>query len=439
MVNTIIDMQVLGKMKLEQGVFKVNSFIDEDGNQIDKVVDGAKLADILLRYNSLLRIGLSPITAISNVIFGDIANVMESVGGQFFNANNLRQATNIFFKQTFKKESTLNTLLQELNPLQEMDDYELLEKTRLTGEVAKMSTEKLMEYMYAPQKKGEKFLQSRTMLAILIKDGYLTPQGEITEAYNKLTTKEKEQLSDKIQRLNQKIHGRYTTKESAALSQNVLYRLASQFRKWIPAAIENRIGTKQYDNRLQTEIEGTYLTFGRLVLKNWRNPKEAFENILLPLFASKKLLEEGKMTESEIYNMRKMSMEIVTIAALTLLYAALHGGDDDEDKKFRKNALVKTGLTLLNRASGDLTFFYSPEQLNTLTKNAIPLSKTIGDIIQAVKVIPATLYSGDYIIKKGSSKGRNKIIKEIGDVLPLAKPLGDIGRLLSDSELEELR
>ncbi len=439
MINTIIDMQVLGKMKLEQGVFKVNSFIDENGNQIDKVIDGTKLADTLLRYNSLLRIGLSPITAISNVIFGDIANVMESVGGQFFNANNLRQATNIFFKQTFKEESTLNTLLQELNPLQEMDDYELLEKTRLTGEVAKMSPEKLMEYMYAPQKKGEKFLQSRTMLAILIKDGYLTPQGEITESYNNLTAKEKEQLSDKIQRLNQKIHGRYTTKESAALSQNVLYRLASQFRKWIPAAIENRIGTKQYDNRLQTEIEGTYLTFGRLVLKNWRNPKEAFENILLPLFASKKLLEEGKMTESEIYNMRKMSMEMVTIATLTLLYAALHGGDADEDKKFRKNALVKTGLTLLNRASGDLTFFYSPEQLNTLTKNAIPLSKTIGDIIQAVKVIPATLYSGDYTIKKGSSKGRNKIVKEIGDVLPLAKPLGDIGRLLSDSELEELK
>lgn len=434
MVSTIIDMQVLGKMKSIQGVVTLDNHVDEKGKEIHKTFNTAEFIDNLLRYNSLLRIGLSPITAVSNVIFGDISNIMEAVGGRYMSIRGLHQATNIFFD----KDSVLNQLLIELNPLQELDDYELLEKVRLVGESDKLSPEKIMELMYYPQKKGEKFLQSRTMLAVMIKDGYLTSSGKLTDNYKALTKKQKQQLSDKIQRLNQKIHGRYTTKEAAALSQNVLYRAVSQFRKWIPTAIENRIGSEKYDNRLQGEIEGIYLTFGRLVLKNWKSPKEAFSNLFLPLFASKKLLESDKMTESEIYNMRRMLTEILTASALILMYAGLHGGDDDEDKKFRKNALVKTGLTLLNRAAGDILFFYNPKQLNSLGKNAIPLSKTIDDIIQATMVIPTVLYNDEYVIKKGSNKGRYKIEKEFSDIIPLAKPVSDVRRLLSDNELEEL-
>ncbi len=438
-VNDIIEMQVKGKMKSDQGNYIIEDFFDENGNKVEKYIDFVDLADNARSFNSLLRIGFSPIGATVNWIFGDISNLIEGFGGKFFTNAGLTSATNIFFKQNFNKDSVMNQLLIRMNFLQELDDYELAEKIAKTGKVNKLSSEKSLEYMYSLQKAGEKFLQSRTGMAVMIKDGYLTSSGELTEQYNKASEEEIQQLIDKIQRLNQKIHGRYTQKEAAAAQQNVVYRLVSQFRKWIPSAFENRFGEQQWDNRLKSDVEGMYLTFGRLVIKNWKNPSQAFENLLLPLFGYKKLLEEGKMTENEIYNMRRMVVEIITASAMILFYAALHGGDDDEDKKFRRLTSVKTALTLLDRASGDLTFFYSPNQINNLAKNAIPLSKTLGDVIQATTIIPKTLYSGDYIIKKGSHKGQNRILKEISDVTPLLKPIYDMKRIASPFNLEELK
>lgn len=439
MIDDIIEMQVKGKMKSEQGNIVISDFYDENGDRKQQYIDGIGAADSLLKYNSLLRIGLSPIGASVNWLFGDISNTIESIGGRYFTFKNLKDATDIFFKQNFKKDSVMNTLLIRMNFLQELTDYEIKESIAKTGEINKLSQEKITEIMYSLQKSGEKFLQARTGMAVMIKEGYLTSKGELTDKYNNAPEEEIQQLIDKIQRLNQKIHGRYTQKEAAAAQQNVVYRLISQFRKWIPSAVENRIGAKQWDNRLQTDVEGMYLTFGRLVLKNWKSPEQAFENLLLPLFNSKKLLESGKMTPTEIYNIRKMLVEIIAISALTFFFALLHGGDDEEDKKFRKLAMVKTGLTLLDRAASDLSFFYSPTEVNNLAKNAIPLSKTVGDIIQATTVIPKTLYTGDYTIKKGSSKGQNKIFKEFSDVIPLLKPIHDIRRILSNNDLEELR
>jgi len=55
-------------------------------------------------------------------------------------------------------------------------------------------------------------------------------------------------------------------------------------------------------------------------------------------------------------------------------------------------------------------------------------------------IVPKVLYTGDYTIKKGSSKGRNRIVKEFSDITPLAKPafeLYKIGR--RDISLEEQR
>ncbi len=107
------------------------------------------------------------------------------------------------------------------------------------------------------------------------------------------------------------------------------YRLISQFKKWIPSAIEARIGQHQYDNRLQVETEGRYRTFGGLIA----NLGDTIER-----------LRSGDMTELEIYNMKKMAIELTLWAASILMYAGLYG-DTDKDKKWRKNPLVKTGLT----------------------------------------------------------------------------------------------
>lgn len=423
MVEDVINMQIKGKMKKEEGKYKVSDLYDENGEKIgEKIIDVTSVLDNGIKYNSLLRIGFSPITAITNWLFGDISNIIEAVGGQFFGVKDLYNASNIFFKQNFNKDSNLNKLLEKLNPLQELDDYDYVENIKLTGSNKKMSLEKLEEYMYYPQKAGEKFLQSRTMLAIMIKEGLITSKGELTDKYNKLSEKELSQLSDKIQRVNQMIHGRYSQKEAATLQQSVLYRLASQFRKWIPAAIENRIGTKQWDNRLQVVTEGRYRTIGKLIL----NLRDTIDRA-----------KSGNLTDLEVYNIKKQLSEIIILTATMLLYAGIKGGDDD--KKRMKNPFVKLGLTILDRASGDLEYFYNPKSGVEIAKNAVPLAKTAGDILKAIEYLPYALYIGDSQYKRGSNKGMNKFYVTISKVTPGIKVINDVRRIVNSQELEELK
>ncbi len=422
MTSAVIDMQVKGQMKIAQGKINTGDILDEEGKVIgEKYIHASNIADVALKFNSMLRIGFSPVTAGANILFGDVSNIIEAVGGRFFTLGGLHSATKIFTTQTFDKESDMNKWLEKLNPLQELDDYDSVSDKALKG---KMSVEKFQEYMYSMQKQGEKYLQSRTMIAVLIKEGYMTSDGKTTVKGEKLTEKELAQLSDKVQRLNQMIHGRYSQNEAATWHQNVAYRLASQFRKWIPAAVESRLGEKKYDVRLGVEIEGRYRTFADLIFS---------KNVMTNL---NKMIK-GELSELEMYNMKKMLVELTLWAGATLLFAGLHGGDD-EDKKFRKNPYVKVGLSLLNRVSGDIEFFYSPNQITNLTKNAIPLGKTAGDLLSAIESVPKALISGEYKYKRGSRKNNLIIPDKFGRLVPGIKPILDVARLANDQLLEEL-
>lgn len=440
MVKIVIDMQLKGKMTDEKTTpLKLKPIKDEEGNIIGyKQVRIESVMDLMLRWNSLLRIGLSPITSLTNALFGDISNVMEAIGGKHFTFSDLHNASKIFFKQvdyvSNAKESNVYQWLNKLNPLQELTDYDL--GSGLTANSKKLSKEKAMELMYSMQKKGELYLQTRTMLAMLIHEGYMNPDGTNTKKGENITEEEATRLSDKIQKLNQTIHGRYSQREASTLSQSVWWRAAIQFRKWIPSAIEARFGDyKEWDNRLQTDTEGRYRTFARKVFKA-ENVAQAFENLFLPILNSKAALERGNMTPTEIYNMRKNMVELILITA-TLLLAVGIKGDDDE---WKKNPYAKAGLTILNRISGDLLFFYNPSNISNIASNAAPVSKLIIDLIDVGKSIPHAMYLGDYQVKKGSLKGSNEFyMQDIPEIFPGFAPASQLQKIFNDIDvLQEL-
>lgn len=414
-VDTIINMQVLGEMKLDQGAINISNVIDENGKTVKRHILASDLADIALKYNSILRIGFSPITAAANIIFGDISNIIEAFGSRFFTTKGLHQAGVIFSQQAFKEDSVLNKLLIKHNLLQELDDYSLEDSVSNK----QLSPEKVLEYAYSMQKGGEKWLQSRTALAIMIKDEYLTSSGELTEKYNKASEKELEQLTDKIQRINQMIHGRYSQKEAAAIQQNAIYRVVSQFRKWIPAYLESRFNEKQWDNRLQEFTEGRFRT-------------------LIDINVYKKLLSGEKLTELESYNMKKNLTELILWAATAFSYSLIHGGDDEEAKRRRKNPYYKLGMTLLNRASGDLGYFYKPTSATELASKAVPLATTASTVIQAISYLPGALGKNN-TYKTGTRRGKNKFLSAAERSIPGVKLLDEAGRILSDTQLEELK
>jgi hypothetical protein len=445
MTQTVIDMQLKGEMKkdlMKPIPIKWLKIYDKDGNHIGyKQVRIEALIDLGLKLNSLLRIGLSPITSIANVLFGDMSNIIEAVGGTHFTFGELHSASNIFFRQVSytnsDKNSVMHNWLVKLNPLQELADYDLGEN--LTADKKKISSEKILEKMYIMQKRGELYLQSRTMIAMLIHEGYMNADGTNTAKGDAITEKQSAELSNKIQKLNSQIHGRYSQREASTLQQMVLFRAAIQFKKWIPAAIEARLGdAKEWDDRLQSASEGRYRSGARNIFMSG-SIGNTFSNIFLPIISSQKALEKGNMTAVEIYNMRKNIAELIMIGSILLIAASLKGDDDDERKRRLRDPYIKLQLTLLNRMSQDLLFFYQPTNLTNMAKNTFAISKLMVDVKNLVMNVPHAFYIGDYEIKKGGMKGYNDFwFKNLPSVIPGLAPVGQIEKIVSDEILPEL-
>lgn len=420
LVDKFIEMQILGKKTTGKDEFTIGTVYDEKtGEEIGKkYLKMGELADFGLKWNSLLRIGLSPTTAFTNVAVGEIGNIIEAVGGRFFNVSDLNSAGGIFFQQINKDDSKTRVLIEKYPMLQELTDYEYAAnvsiKQGLTGE-------KLKNYMYSLQKGGEVFLQTRTMIAMMLHtkpDGktslweMLDDKGELKPEYLKhFGTKEDFndymlRNSTRIMGVNEQIHGRYSTRDAAILNQNVLFRMAFQFKKWIPAAVETRLGRKQYNDRLMVETEGRWVTFLKLA-KNLKTSVNRYN--------------KGELSEMEIYNFRKTMTELCILSA-TILAALAMGWDDDEKRK--KSAQYKFAMDQLDKVSGDLLFFANPKNVTRLTKNPFAMTKLADQVIDVIHYIPYLAYTGEYKIKGGAHKGENKFYRSLGTVIPGYNQLG---------------
>ena len=438
-VDGFINAQVKGEFKEAQGRPTISTSVNEKGETIEKYLDITGSVDNLLRWNSMLRIGLSPVGSVANVGFGKLSNFMESIGGRFFTGKDLRTAERIFWSQNFDKDSVLNKeLLEKYNILQELTDYESIKSSKTTNKF--LSKERLVEFIYAPQKYGEKYIQSSTLLAIMHKEGYISSKGELTDKFKNSSDKQKEELFARVTGINNRLHGRYSPKEAAIAQQNVVFRAIMQFRKWIPAAIEARFDEKHFDPRLGVEVEGTYRTFSREVLGKLvkGDVKDAFYNLVMPMFNAKEALESGKLTESEIYNMRKMFIESILALGTVVLYGIGTGGGDD-DKERRKQAWFKSTMLVLNRISGDMAFFYSPSQINNLTKNAVPMSKLTGDLISIAGDLPFMFNSDKNKFKTGNNKGLYKVPTRLLGVIPGNKIIAEPFKVFNKEVLSDLR
>jgi hypothetical protein len=417
MVDKFIEMQVLGKKTTGKDEFTVGTLYDEKtGEEIGKkVIKMGELADFGLKWNSLLRIGLNPITAFTNLAVGEIGNAIEAMGGRFFDRKDLTSATGIFFSQIHKEDSKTRILIEKYPMLQELTDYEYAANISVKQGIYGLTGEKLKNYMYSMQKGGEVFLQTRTMIAMMLHtkpDGktslweMLDDKGELKPEFLKhFGTQEEFQdymlrNSTRIMGVNEQIHGRYSTRDAAILNQNVLFRMAFQFKKWIPAAVETRLGRRQYNDRLMVETEGRWITF---------------KNLVFDLRKSVDRYNKGELSEMEIYNLRKTMTEIAIFSA-TMLAAIAMGWDDDDKRK--KSASYKFAMDQLDKVSGDLLFFANPKNVTRLTKNPFALTKLADQLVDVVAYIPYIAYGEGSEIKAGAHKGENKFYRSLGQITP---------------------
>lgn len=417
LIDGFIKMQVKGEMKSDNDYFG----------------DKAPIIDFALTYTSLLRIGFSPFAAAANFAVGGTGNMIEAMGGRYFNLANLTEANSIFLAQSFNENSKLSNIISKVNPLMEIDDFLSLEDIQ---KGANSYTQKLKSGAYFLQRIGEKKLQVSVMIAIMLNNKVTTKNGDkisMWEAFDENGVWDEKlmgyefleidlnKLTNKVQAVNQGIHGRYSSKDAAIFAQQSLFRAVYQFKKWIPAAIESRFGGKKINERLGLETEGRYNSYLKGFKYLWANVKGDIKSI-----------EENKFTELDIYSMRKNLTELLIVTVLLLARAGF------EDDKLRKKPAYKFTMNLLNQVSGDLLFFYDPVAMEQSFVR-IPIQRTLKDFANIFINIPAIFDDGSksdkkkYHYRSGPNKGENKFSSSIINVTPGVKQAFDIYRLGNES------
>jgi len=425
MMQSFFDMQVLGKLKKEQKI-EVLGYNFNYGN----------LFDLLTGFTSLLRLGLNPFNAIANVLTGTVGNVIEATGGRYFNIADYIKARKIFAEMVIDTDSKLYKLIYKINPLQELDDYENLKKI---GIGTAKYWEKVKSIMFSPQRFGEFNLQTTPMIAIMlhtdvdiIKNGKVVGKTKMWDAFNEdgewdtakmgyeLSDFELNRLTNKIHRVNQMIHGRYSSKDASILSQDVFFRMAFQFKKWIPAAIESRLGAEQYDERLDDTVKGRWRSYGPFI-------KYYMGGLWSKAIGDAKALENNKpLSDIDKYNMYKNAVELIIAAGILLL---TKGIEDEEDKK---KAWYKLTMRQLNQLSGDLLYFYNPKEMSESAFGGVAAAKTIKDIARTVNYIPyafADENNQKAYYRSGKRKHENKFWAGMLDITPGAKSITESVRL----------
>jgi hypothetical protein len=421
MVKTIKEMQILGKMRKENEMFNVLGY----------KLNYGKLIDFGLQYTSKIRLGLNPFAALANVAVGNLGNIIEAAGGKYFTLSEYFSALGTFTTEAKKVDGLINLF----NPLMEMDDYENLKKL---GVGSKEYREKINGLLYAPTRMGEKQMQTTTMIAILkhkkvdIKDkkGNVTGSISMLDAFDsngkwdtakmgyELNEQEINKITNRVHGVNQMIHGRYSAKDAAAMQQYAMYRALMQFKKWIPAAVEQRFMARRYDPLLDEETEGRYWAYAkglRLMMAKLKNDA--------------KKIEENKFTELDWYNMRRNAMEVLMIGLMFGLTTFLKAGDDDDELK--RNASYKTYMRLLNSVSGDLMQWYLP---GTFLDKAmvLPVTKTLRSLERTIQYTPYMF--GDYTsdasgtYEAGERKDENKFWSNFFNNVPFGSTTADMYR-----------
>lgn len=219
-------------------------------------------------------------------------------------------------------------------------------------------------------------------------------------------------FSQRIIGVNQKIHGRYTADDANRLQQFALGRMFQQFKRWVSASVEERFTKKHYDYRLRTDIEGRYLTMYRLLSKLIKEGDNAIVNW-------------DKLTVSEKANVKKMMAEISAIMVTAILAymakKAAEGMDDEDDYYLRK--LTHFGAYMSNRTFSELTTFYRPNI--ALTASNAPVLGTVKQMAEFGNSVLMYPFRNDDLnyYSRGTNKGRLKIEKEFGDLVPIWKDI----------------
>lgn len=424
------------KEKLDR-VSTTKAVLDEEGKTITEArgISLAHFGDILASWTRRKAMGLNLFAGAVNALFGTQTVLLHAAGGQDFTSSQVIKAFGICMNLGAVGTTTYRKLYTLALKYNLFNDY---------SEIADMKSA-LDKGLFFFNEQTERFIRSLTMVSKMLNtevevDGKKMSlweahgnEGEV-EVYS---ADEEYKLSSHLNALNDKLQGNY---RDATLSQkNVLWRLAMVFRKWLPEAVNARIGAERTDERFTDgrKQKGRLRTFWEAVGDSKKVSEEGVsKGYIFREFGKEVLKQFGnsfflghqmittetfkKLNEIDQVNMKKNAAALRMTLTIYLIGLLLMGLDSDDDRE--RLRLLHFAISSTYRLQGDMSFFLSPSQLTYMTQNILPVATTFEDFSRFFDAIPRAIMGNDEI-EGGPYDGQSNLFRQTVKALPVSSQI----------------
>ena len=385
-----IEEQLYNKEITEEEYSRLMKPLEEEANSLGRNLVMSKMMDKALRYTQDLALGFNPFSGVNNLIFGVTSNMMWSAGNTDFTPKQMMQAMGLMWKSSLtlnnKKLDKVANLIMKYDILQDSLEFKgLTENEKL---------EKIRNFPYLFLKAGDFMIKGQTFIATMLNEKITDLNGNERSLYDAYDnegnwiesefgkdvdwigsiTNESEltkflAFKNKTTALIKKLHGNFDKLSPAQYKKYIIGRMLGQFRfSWMVEGFAQRWKDRTFDPYLERDIEGRYVTYGKLGFV------KSLQVLTKLMFMQTNAFKGVKAQDRAIVeeNMRKNLAEIYIYASMFLIYMLLKAGLDDDDED---NEATYSAMNMLNRVMADTTFYFSPNTIVSIWQDPFPVMK----------------------------------------------------------------
>lgn len=421
------------------------------GNFGDTNISKDKVINAALSQTALTGMALNVLGGISNVDTGRAMMRIESIAGEFFNMKDVAKADIEYAKNIgaviadageLIKSTKLGVFIEQFNVLQEYET-EVLHTEFDANRFARCCSE---QGLFILNNIGEHYLQTRTALAIAMatklkdKDGKEITLWEAMELVDidpkhpeygkKIALKEGVTKADgteigdlqdyfnkfthRAQALNQRMHGIYNYEDRCAAQRYAVGRLFYQFRKYIPVSIQRRFGEAQYNFDLDTPTEGYYRTFGKMLLKIYKEAKAQRCSI----FSTGVWKKMNKWEKANcVRSIVEMSQTLLIYGAVQILEMSM--GDQPKQSPWALKMLDYRYRRLYSELAAFTPSLGMINEGLKIIDSPFAACRIMDKNIELLEIMNPFNWAEDAVIKQGKYAGHTKGAKAVLQCLPV--------------------
>ena len=221
------------------------------------------------------------------------------------------------------------------------------------------------------------------------------------------------QLVNKIDQVNKRIHGNYDPNSPIEIKSRFYGPLIMAFKSWLPEAVAQRVQSERYDPLLDRDVKGRWNTMFEMGLPAIKEIAKR----MVP-FYNKKMTFDDSISRVDQENLRKSAANFRQMMYLYIFVQALQAlmDDDDDDNKYAFNFT----MNIAKRVNNDLnSFMVTSGAMNRLVNGvgSIPALGLLNDIQKFGDATIKTI-EGDDTIPTGVYAGKYRMLHHGGKLIP---------------------